>query len=94
MNLDAITVIEKRVEEIRSPGDVIPVDAAVSRALFSVKDFIKKTSHMVKQGGRLVLSKGPKVSEELKMMKDGEVRIITRRLPLNEIERFFVVITL
>jgi len=94
LNLDAITVIEKRVEEIGTPVDILPVDAAVSRALFSVKDFIKKTSHMVKPGGRLVLSKGPKVSEELKMIKEGEAELIIRRLPLIDIERFFVVITL
>ena len=49
---------------------------------------------MVKPGGRLILSKGPKVSEELKMLKEGEVEIIIRRLPLSAIERFFVVITL
>jgi len=94
MNLDAITVIEKRVEETRTPGDIIPVDAAVSRALFSVKDFIRKTSHLVKPGGWLVLSKGPKVSEELKRIKHGEAELIIRRLPLSDIKRFFVVITL
>ncbi|MDQ7786693.1 MAG: 16S rRNA (guanine(527)-N(7))-methyltransferase RsmG [Thermodesulfovibrionales bacterium] len=94
MNLDAIMVIEKRVEEAMTPGDIIPVDAAVSRALFSVKDFVRKTSHMVKPGGRLVLSKGPKVSGELKMMNNAEVEIIMRRLPLSDIKRFFVVITL
>lgn len=94
LNLDTITVLEKRVEDTRTPDDIIPVDMAVSRALFSVRDFIRKTSPMVKPGGRLILSKGPKVSEELKMIQEGEFEIIIRKLPLSAIERFFVVITL
>jgi 16S rRNA (guanine527-N7)-methyltransferase len=94
LDLDAIQVIEKRVEEIRIPQDGIPVDVAVSRALFSVKDFMKKASRIVKAGGRLVLSKGPKVTDELKKMNDIESEIIIHKLPLVAVKRFFVVIQL
>lgn len=94
MDLQAVTVIEKRVEEIHAPGDIQPVDAVVSRALFSVKDFVKKTAHLVKTGGRLVLSKGPNVSGELTTLQSGGIDLIVRRLPVSDIKRFFVVVSL
>jgi 16S rRNA (guanine527-N7)-methyltransferase len=94
LKLEAIRVIEKRVEEIKIPQDSMPVDVAVSRALFSVKDFMKKASRIVKEGGRLVLSKGPRVTEELKKIKNAESEVVMHKLPLVAVERFFVVIHL
>ena len=92
MNLQEIEVIEKRVEGIKANNELPVVDVAVTRALFTVKDFIKKASHIVKTGGMLVLSKGPKVEDEIKKLGDVEYEIITAVLPFIEIKRHLVVV--
>ena len=42
------------------------VDIAVTRALFDIVDFCKKVSPVLDRGGNIILSKGPKIQEELK----------------------------
>ncbi|MEW6215802.1 MAG: hypothetical protein AB1478_11490, partial [Nitrospirota bacterium] len=70
------------------------VDIAVTRALFNIKDFIKKASHIVRQGGILILNKGPKVKEEIKVLRDIRYEILTLSLPLSDIKRYIVVVNL
>jgi len=95
LELKKIEVIEKRIEEIKVNQELsLPVDIAVTRALFSIKDFIKKASHIVKQGGILILNKGPKVKEELKIIKDIKYEIVTVNLPLSDIKRNIVIVNL
>jgi 16S rRNA (guanine527-N7)-methyltransferase len=91
LGMEAVEVIEARVEELKSPM----VDVAVTRALFTVKDFHAKAGHLLRQGGSLLLSKGPKVSEELTEIGDLErnCRVITVALPLTDIKRALVVVT-
>ena len=86
--LDAIEVLEKRIEEVKS----LTVDVAVTRALFEIKEFIEKASPHVKEGGRLILSKGPKVKEELKGIKEMHCEVLTLFLPTTQIKRFLIVI--
>jgi 16S rRNA (guanine527-N7)-methyltransferase len=94
LKLKRIEVIEKRIEEIKV-GRELPfsVDAAVTRALFSIKDFIKKATSIVREGGILILNKGPKVQEELKVLKNREYEVITIKLPLSDIKRHIVTIS-
>ena len=95
LQLKEIEVIEKTVEEIRVNQNLsLSVDVAVTRALFSIKDFIKKASHIVKQDGILILNKGPKVREEIKMLKDIKYEILTLGLPLSGIKRYVIVVNL
>ncbi|MGQ9570895.1 MAG: 16S rRNA (guanine(527)-N(7))-methyltransferase RsmG [Thermodesulfovibrionales bacterium] len=95
LKLDGIGIIEKRIEEIKV-GYELPfwVDIAVTRALFSIKDFIKKVSHIIKKDGILVLNKGPKVKEELKILKKIEYNVLIIKLPLSDIQRNIVVVKL
>jgi len=86
--LDSIEVVEKRIEEVKS----LTVDVAVTRALFEIKEFIEKASPHVKEGGRLILSKGPKVKEELKGIKEIHCEVVTLFLPTTHIKRFLVLI--
>jgi 16S rRNA (guanine527-N7)-methyltransferase len=88
LQLDGIEVIEKRIEESGS----LSVDVAVTRALFEIKDFYRKAAPLVREGGRLVVSKGPKVAEELKAVKNVDYRLLTLTLPLSKIKRCMVVI--
>lgn len=93
LELKKIEVIEKRIEEIKVNQELsLPVNIVVTRALFTVKDFIKKSSHIVKQGGILILNKGPKVKEELKIISDIKYKIITVNLPLTDIKRYIVIV--
>ncbi len=93
LELNKIEVIEKRIEEIKVNQELLlPVDIVVTRALFTVKDFIKKSSHIVKKGGILILNKGPKVKEELKIISDIKYKIITVNLPLIDINRYIVIV--
>lgn len=92
LRLKKIEVIEKRIEDFgKGQERFLSVDIAVTRALFSIKDFIKKTSHVVRQGGILILSKGPKVKEELKRLKDVRCEVLPMKLPLSDIKRYIVV---
>jgi 16S rRNA (guanine527-N7)-methyltransferase len=86
--LNTIEVMEKRIEEVKS----LTVDVAVTRALFGIKEFIEKASPHVKEGGRLILSKGPKVKEELKAVKETHCEVVTLSLPTTHIKRFLVLI--
>lgn len=90
-----IRVIEKRIEDVRV-GREIPllVDIAMTRALFGIKEFIKKAAHISRPGGLLLLNKGPKVKDELELLKDTEYEIFNALLPLTHIKRFIVSIKL
>lgn len=90
LGLDSIEVVEKRVEDLES----MDVDVAVTRALFDIRDFCKKASPVLEKGGILILSKGPKVNEELKAVekKGLNCKITAVKLPLTDIKRFMVVI--
>lgn len=93
LRLQNIEVIEKRIEEIKVNQELSsPVDIAVTRALFNVKEFIRKVSHIVKKGGILILNKGPKVKEEQKTLKEVKHEILTLRLPLTDIKRHIVIV--
>ena len=93
LRLEKIQVIEKRIEEIRLNQELAElVDVAVTRALFSIKDFMKKASHIVKEGGTLILNKGPKVDEELKKLQDVKYEILPINLPFSDIKRYLIIV--
>jgi len=93
LELERIEVIEKSIQEIKVNKELpYLVDAAVTRALFSIKDFIKKASPIVKKGGILILNKGPKVEEELKMLQYGKYGVLPVNLPFSDIKRYIVTV--
>ncbi len=95
LGLKDISIIQNRIEKVRVNQDIEqPVDVAVTRALFGSRDFLKKTSHIIKKNGFLVLSKGPKTGEELKELKDVRSKIISVSLPLTDITRNIIVLFL
>lgn len=92
LGLEKIEVIEKRVEDVGGPlAAPLLFDVAVTRALFEIKDFIKRASHIVKKGGLFILSKGPKVEEELKGLRGIRYELLTTPLPLTNIRRYIVI---
>jgi 16S rRNA (guanine527-N7)-methyltransferase len=92
LKIGGIEIIEKRIEEINVLAELgAPVDIALTRALFDIKEFVLKAAHIVKPGGVFILSKGPKVKEELKTSGDLEYELLKIPLPQTDIVRYIVV---
>jgi len=95
IHLEQIAVIEKRIEEITVNKELpCAVDIGVTRALFDIGTFIKKASHIMRPGGILILNKGPKVHEEIAKIGDISYTLLTVDLPLSDIKRYIVRVTL
>jgi 16S rRNA (guanine527-N7)-methyltransferase len=93
LQMDNIEIIEKGVETITIPKDIgSPVDIALTRALFDIREFIQRAAHIVRSDGIFILSKGPKVMEELKKAGDIECTLLKIPLPQADIMRYIVVV--
>jgi 16S rRNA (guanine527-N7)-methyltransferase len=87
LRLDGLEVIESRVEDVGG----LAVDAALTRALYSVEDFARKASHILREGGVFVLNKGPKAKEEV----EGSAlpcEVVPMELPVSGARRNLVVV--
>lgn len=67
LKLNGISVLNSRIETIGKNYEKT-YDVIVSRATFKIRDFLKKACPYIKEDGWLVLSKGPKVSEEINFL--------------------------
>ena len=63
LKLNRVSVLNNRIESFGKHYEKT-YDVIVSRATFKIKDFLKKACPYIKEDGWLVVSKGPKVSEE------------------------------
>ena len=87
LSLDNIEILESRIEEIRDRL----FDIAVTRALFSIGDFVKKAGHVVKEGGCFILNKGPKLEEETRDLPASvKCEYIPAKLPMTPLQRTIV----
>ena len=94
LKLTEINVIEERVENL---GDEYKksFDIVVSRATFKIKGFVETARPYLKENGLLVLSKGPKLKEELdEMPYDGchVESILNLQLPYLKDERNLILL--
>ncbi|MDI6801695.1 MAG: 16S rRNA (guanine(527)-N(7))-methyltransferase RsmG [Thermodesulfovibrionales bacterium] len=77
-------VLEARVEDVKDRS----FDIAVTRALFNVKDLIKKAGHILKKDGFFILNKGPRFEAEIKYLSQGvKFAIIKVLLPGTSLQR-------
>ena len=98
LNLTGISVLDQRIENLgndyRGKYDVI-----VSRATFSVEAFLETSCPFVREGGALLLNKGPRVFKELQESKncshvmDSVKDIYKLRLPFINDERNLVLLS-
>jgi len=88
LELRDIEVIDKRIEDISG----ITVDALVTRALFSVSDFVKKAGHILNSNGIYILSKGPKLEEEMTETASLKAAVTDVVLPFEKTIRHLVVV--
>ncbi len=87
INLNNVEVVEARVEDIKDSD----FNIAMTRALFSINEFIKKTKHVVKKNGCFIVSKGPKFQDELREMPPyAHFEQITAILPLTSLQRHLI----
>jgi 16S rRNA (guanine527-N7)-methyltransferase len=98
LGLDKSTVLEKRLEALgekyRNNFDVM-----VTRATFSAKEFLRMACPYIKRNGLLILSKGPKISEELEDLErspDNRAavqKILKVPLPFNKTQRNLLILS-
>ena len=87
INLNNVAVFEARVEDIEDSD----FNIVVTRALFSINEFIKKTKHVMKKNGCLILSKGPKFQDELREMPPyAHFELIAATLPSTSLQRHLI----
>ena len=86
--LENIDVLDLRIEDAGG----FRVDAAMTRALYSVGEFIEKAGRILTEKGVLILSKGPKLPEELRGIDMRRVTISDLDLPFEGITRHLVVV--
>ena len=86
LGLEGIAVFEGKAEEMRPAA---PFDIAVTRALWKARDFIGKTSGIVRAGGFFIMSKGPASASELEGIEHEALRL---KLPFTDAERSIIII--
>lgn len=86
-----VEVIEARAEDVPATdaSRAAGFDAALTRALFSPAEFVKKAGHLVRPGGFFIMSKGPAYKEEL---GDLSYEDIALKLPFSDAERHLIMI--
>lgn len=97
LKLNDASVLEQRLEHI---GDEYKksFDVIVTRATFSIKDFIKMACPYIKDEGCLVLNKGPKALDELNELNDSPYKNslrenISLHLPVIKAQRNLIVLS-
>lgn len=87
LSLNNVDVLEARIEDVREKK----FDIAVTRALFSIGDFIKNAGHAVKTRGLLIMNKGPKFEEEIREAPAStHIEVLQAALPQSGIQRSIV----
>jgi 16S rRNA (guanine527-N7)-methyltransferase len=88
LDLPGIEIMDKRIEEVEG----LRVDVAMTRALFTVGDFIKQAERILGENGVLILNKGPKVGDELKGLDMTRIDVRDFQLPFVNAVRKLVVV--
>lgn len=88
LDLRNIEIINKRIEEARG----LQVDVAVTRALYSIREFVDKAKDILNEKGMLILSKGPGLGKELEGLDQNNISISDFKLPFENIIRHMVVV--
>jgi len=74
LQLENLVIMDKRIEEVKE----LHVDAAVTRALYSISEFIDKAKNILNKNGVLILSKGPGLEKELAELSKDQLPGISR----------------
>lgn len=84
----AAEVINRRIEDIQE----LTVDVAVTRALFTIREFVGTTERILTAKGVLILNKGPKLKMELQEYMPERFSVKEFQLPFLNARRHLVVV--
>jgi 16S rRNA (guanine527-N7)-methyltransferase len=89
-HLQDMEIIESRAEGVKDRQ----FDVVVTRATFTVSDMLKKAGHLVKPGGKLIMSKGPNYEGELeKLPAPNKVEVMPISLKTRPLTRNLIIIS-
>jgi 16S rRNA (guanine527-N7)-methyltransferase len=88
LQLRDVEVVDKRIETVKS----LKADVAVTRALFSIGEFMEKTKAILNRNGLLILSKGPGLEKELAGLDRSRMAIYEFKLPFEGSVRYIVAV--
>jgi len=88
LKVDGLSVRNCRIEDIHD----LFVDAVATRALFSVGEFINKAERVLEERGVLILSKGPKLEDELRGIETSVIKREDIVLPFEKSVRHLVIV--
>ncbi len=88
LQLQNMEIIDKRIEDVKG----LKVDVAVTRALYSIREFIDKAKDILNEKGVLILSKGPGLEKELEGLDQNNIAISDFKLPFENIIRHMVAV--
>jgi 16S rRNA (guanine527-N7)-methyltransferase len=89
LQLENVEIMDKRIEDIKE----LHVDAAVTRALYSIREFIFKAKDILNKNGVLILSKGPGLEKEIAELSKDQLDGISQEdviLPFGNTVRHIV----
>jgi 16S rRNA (guanine527-N7)-methyltransferase len=91
LTLSNVETLQNRVEDIKNRL----FDIAVTRALFSIKDLIKKAGHVLNKEGFFVLNKGPRFEDEIRSLPNNVfIESTTVTLPCTSLKRHLIKVSL
>ncbi len=91
LNLSNVEALQNRVEDVKNRL----FDIAVTRALFSIKDLIKKARHILKKEGFFILNKGPNFEDEMCNLPENVIiESIAVILPCASLKRHLIKVSL
>lgn len=79
LKISRVSVIGKRVEELLKEQESL-YDIIVSRATYSISEFLKIICPLIRTDGSIILSKGPKLLEELKELENTQFKDSVRSI--------------
>lgn len=87
---EGVTVLTQRIEDV---GD-LAVDVAVSRAFCPALEFVERTRHIVRPGGRFILSKGPRAQQEAQELEDRGLHatLVESTIPGTDLTRILMTV--
>lgn len=85
LELINIEIYHAKAEEVNEKFDIV-----MSRALWSIKEFVQRCKHLIKNNGYFLISKALKIEQEIKDLPRDRIQIKEFELPWVDGKRYIV----